>query len=616
MNFNQFVWRNTYRNKHLYLAYFLSTLVTVMAFFTFSVFAFHPALEAKNLGTAVTTGMMAASGIIYVFSFFFVMYSMDIFLQTRKKEFGTFMMQGMSPKQLKKMIFQENLVIGFFATVCGIIVGTGFSQVILTASEAMLNITLEAYFPTESILLTFVSFMILFLLISMFIQFKLPKFTLQELLKSDKFGKGEIKASSRKSLMGVLLIIIGYVIAVSVPAAMVPVVMIPVIILVIIGTKFLFDQFTIFFVQKCKGRKKLFWKKTNLLVFSDLGFRMKDNARAFFLVAIISTVGFTAIASLYNFKERSLGIFDAIPYEFSYMPYDYSGAKAQEAIDIFSTEFEQILSEHNVQAESMIFEWLKNDDFVIVSESIYNQLAKILNQDTVNVEGQSVVVALASDEKSNEKIGTSVNINQTSLSVSEKITSKVVENYHPTVIVSDTVYQELSTSFTPHIMKIWEPQNASEEQIIAIAQEFASDNNFSSKTATIRIILDIYTPILFVGLFIGVVFFVSAGSFLYFRLFSDMNIDIQKFRMISKIGLTRKELKKMISQQVGILFFTPIIVAFIHGIVALTAMNHMFSQGIQLIDLQVLGVLLLIQIIYYGVCRWFYYRKVEKEVLS
>ena len=33
------------------------------------------------------------------------------------KEFGTLMIQGMSPKQLKKMIFIENLVIGFFATI-------------------------------------------------------------------------------------------------------------------------------------------------------------------------------------------------------------------------------------------------------------------------------------------------------------------------------------------------------------------------------------------------------------------------------------------------------------------------------------------------------------------
>lgn len=113
MNFSQFVVRNTLRNKHLYLAYFLSTLFSVMVFFTFSVMAFHPSLS-ENLNDKVQTGMLGSAIIIYGFAFFFVMYSMGVFLQSRKKEFGLLMIQGMSPKQLRKMVFIENLVIGFF----------------------------------------------------------------------------------------------------------------------------------------------------------------------------------------------------------------------------------------------------------------------------------------------------------------------------------------------------------------------------------------------------------------------------------------------------------------------------------------------------------------------
>ena len=106
MNFNQFVIRNTIRNKHLYLAYFLSTMFSVMIFFTFTGFVFHPAL-ANGLNPKAQMGMTAAAIIIYGFSFLFVLYSMDVFIQSRKKEFGTLMIQGMSPKQLKKMIFIE-----------------------------------------------------------------------------------------------------------------------------------------------------------------------------------------------------------------------------------------------------------------------------------------------------------------------------------------------------------------------------------------------------------------------------------------------------------------------------------------------------------------------------
>ncbi|MDR2833380.1 MAG: ABC transporter permease, partial [Streptococcaceae bacterium] len=302
MNFNQLIWRNTIRNKQLYLAYFLSTLFAVVAFFSFAVFQMNPVLTE---GVASTSGvvlvvMNVAAKIIYIFSFFFVLYSMDVFLQTRKKEFGTFMMQGMSPKQLKQLIFQENMLIGFLATVSGIFLGFFFSQGILLLSKRLLGIELITYLPLKAIIVTFGSFMVLFLLISVFIQFKLPKFTLQDLLKSEKIGKGTIDFSILKTILGILLIGIGYIVALNVPAGMVPVVLLPVVGMVIMGTSFFFNQFTIFLVQKLKGNQRLFWKKTNLLLFSDLAFRMKDNARTFFLVSIISTVGFSAIGTLFN----------------------------------------------------------------------------------------------------------------------------------------------------------------------------------------------------------------------------------------------------------------------------------------------------------------------------
>lgn len=66
------------------MAYFLSTLFSVMVFFTFTVFAFHPALS-DGLNKNAQIGMLAAAIIIYGFAFFFVLYSMDVFIQSRKK---------------------------------------------------------------------------------------------------------------------------------------------------------------------------------------------------------------------------------------------------------------------------------------------------------------------------------------------------------------------------------------------------------------------------------------------------------------------------------------------------------------------------------------------------
>lgn len=42
---------------------------------------------------------------------------------------------------------------------------------------------------------------------------------------------------------------------------------------------------------------------------------------------------------------------------------------------------------------------------------------------------------------------------------------------------------------------------------------------------------------------VGVVFFVFTISFLYFRLFTDLDRDKSQFQMLSKLGLTKREIK-------------------------------------------------------------------------
>src|SRR5690625_4964685 len=105
MTFRQFTFNNVLRNKRLYIAYFLSSLFTVMTFFTFAIFAFHPEIASTDTQLEAIQGMAVAGGIIYVFSFFFILYSMSSFLQSRKKEFGVLMTQGMSQLQLSCMVF-------------------------------------------------------------------------------------------------------------------------------------------------------------------------------------------------------------------------------------------------------------------------------------------------------------------------------------------------------------------------------------------------------------------------------------------------------------------------------------------------------------------------------
>ncbi len=599
MNFRQFVVRNTLRNKHLYLAYFLSTLFSVMVFFTFGVMAFHPSLSG-NLNDKVQTGMLGSAIIIYGFAFFFVMYSMGVFLQSRKKEFGLLMIQGMSPKQLRKMVFIENLVIGFFATILGSLVGIGFSQIILWISRVTLGIDFGFYLPVKALALTIVSFLILFFLISFFIQFRLPKLNVQELLKAGELGKGSFKVSTIKSILAILLIGIGYAVALLTPGMGVVVVFLPVVFIVILGTNFLFNQFSVFAIEKIKKRESVFWKKTNMVVFSDLAFRMKDNARSFFLVSVISTVAFAAIGTLYGLQPIILGAVGSAPYSYA--------ATADEENTI--QKVEDSLAKEKLNADKAIFMYYNTDEDIFITESEYNKAAKLVGEETITVKDAAVQLK-SSAPFDRTALQATVQINDQEYRVSELVETDAIAVCLPTFVVPDI------QAGTPRVTEetYWVTKGGKEAQI-RVGKELEEQGLYNVQSIEYMkdSIIKSYAPILFVGIFIGIVFFVSAGSFLYFRLYSDMDSDIEKFKMIYKLGLSKKELKKMIYQQVGILFFTPIIVSFVHGAVALTAMYHMFNLGMQLAGWQVLGVFLLIQFIYYLVARIFYFRKVYKGV--
>lgn len=603
MNFNQFVVRNTLRNKHLYLAYFLSTLFTVMVFFTFATFAFHPKLNDGTLQSQAQIGMMAAAVIIFIFSFFFVWSSMDIFIQSRKKEFGTLMIQGMSPKQLKKMIFLENLVIGFFATLTGMVVGLGFSQLVLWLSKTVMNIAFGFYFPLQALALTFVAFMILFLVISVFIQFKLPKLNVQELLKADELGKGDIKASPFKSLLGVALIIAGYVMALMAPGPLVIVVFIPVVFLVILGTKFFFNQFSVFAVNGLRKRQSLFWKKTNMVVFSDLAFRMKDNARSFFLVAVISTVAFSAIGSLYSFRQLLVGVTESFAYEFVVYNSDPT------AVSQVADELQQAGFKSDPIPVTSYF----GEGYQVLKLTDYNTVAAKIGAPQLSLQEGQLIQLSADDPTSDAPALEEATIGNQTYPISDHVSQHFFLTSTATVVVPDdldlTGYQTDQRTYFLHT-------GANKAQQIQLGKKFATNENISSNEFIADMTIQAYAPVLFVGIFIGITFFVSAGSFLYFRLYSDMGTDIEKFKMIYKLGLSKKELKKMVNQQIGILFFTPIVISLLHGAIALTTMFHMFNIGMQIYGWQVLGLFLLIQVIYYLIARFFYFKKVYQEITA
>lgn len=617
MTFRQFAFNNVARNKRLYAAYFLSSMFTVMFFFTFAIFAFHPALSGDEMNLSVTQGMNIAAGIIYVFSFFFVLYSMSSFLQSRKKEFGLLMIHGMSMKQIRSMVFLENMIIGFFATLCGIAFGLVFAKAILLLAENVLIIDnkLNFYIPVHAVILTFVSFIVLFFFISLFVSYVLRSRKLIDLLKGDKKSKGEPKANLVLTVIAAVLLGGGYAIALIVEGTVVIAAMLPVIIMVIIGTYLFFTQLSVFVIRRLKNKESFSWRKTNMILFSDLSYRMKDNARTFFLVAVISTVAFSAIGTLYGFQTfLTAGINTSNPNTFTYYADDN---EEQDVAWINETLQEEHIKANKAQADLRYFE-AGNDRIMITKLSDFNRFAELIGEDTVNVkDGQVFIVkseGITSGEK-NEQQNRAIVLKSGVVLQPEKILYSKALPSSDYYIVLDKDYEKLPAPADIRSFHAWQATEG-KQNVLAAAEKLYRQlpHQVTSGEYEIYVLNQQYGPIMFVGLFIGVVFFVSAGSFLYFRLYMDVDGDKQKFMTIARMGLSEKELKKVLGRQTAILFFGPIIVALIHGAVALTALSRLFFYDLAKESAIVLGVFLAIQIIYFFIVRFFYTKQIKAAI--
>jgi len=207
------------------------------------------------------------------------------------------------------------------------------------------------------------------------------------------------------------------------------------------------------------------------------------------------------------------------------------------------------------------------------------------------------------------------------LQVARTIDTPVLTNLGPIYILSDNDHEQLpepvEMTYGNSSYHAWNPA-VGEDKAKEITEKLYSEGleiwEFSSIDYQIQRFSQAFAAVLFVGLFIGIVFFVSAGSFLYFRLYSDLDDDKQKFKSIAKMGLTSKELSKVLNRQISILFFAPIAVALVHGAVALTALQNLFSYNLVAESVTVLAVFFLIQLVYFFIVRFFYSKQIKEEI--
>ncbi|MDQ6597580.1 ABC transporter permease [Bacillus salipaludis] len=634
MTFPQFVFRNVVRNKRTYSAYFLSSALSVLIFFIYALFIFHPDIKKGVTSATAVQLMSSAEVIMYVFSFFFVLYSVSTFLKSRKREFGILMMHGMTRSQLNRMVFLENMLIGIGAIAVGIALGMVTGKLFLMIGSKMIGIApLPFYLSKRALLLTLVAFLILFFSISLFTTILVRVNKLIDLFQAGEKPKKEPKASVFLSLLSAILLIASYFLAATATMQSLLFRMLPVIGMTIIGTYFFYTQLSVFLMKRLQKQRLFFWRKTNLITISSLAYRLKDNARMFFMVTIVSTVAFCAVGTLASFNVMNKQIKAQFPAEISYLAKDDQPVH-QKHLQQIETELKARNIKYTTNKVPIKYVAISSSTdryspkkIAVVSFTDYIKITKAAGFDANEKQliGKEILEMRTAILSEAEPITYTLEQNHLKLQ-HEKITKVIVLPMQlimsQGIIVSDELFKKLrpvnTEIFTGYYTKDLGKTAGMGKNLTKNGMSFSSDKNSYSMTVSGTIYenqMNMYKMMLFVALLTGAVFFIAAGSFLYFRLYADLDYDRRQYLTIKKVGLTDQELNKIVTQQLALLFFVPIVVAFVHSAFAFMALQSFYQLSIVTEIIIVLASFLVAQLIYFFFIRYRYLQNLRKTLI-
>ncbi|HDR7000383.1 ABC transporter permease [Bacillus cereus] len=655
MTFWQFAFKNVSRNSKAYFAYFVSSAFSIMVFFSFTVYAYHPRLQSVQSFQERDPLMNLASTaqlVIVMFSFFFLLYSIGTFLNVRKQQFGILTILGISQRQLKRLLFTENMIIGILSIFIGIQGGLVFSNFFLLVTSKLTSAKgLYLYWPTEAIIVTTVTFIILFLIVSTFTPMFIRTRKTAHLIKGNKKMPAEKRPSILISLFALICLGLcyyiagypqGYVTEKNVQNGSVFFIMLSILPLVIVGTYLFFSQTFLLFIYILKKRRKFYLKQINMLWISDLVSRTRSNINVLFIVSMLSALAFTIIIGLFAANNNTkASVLERYPVPFTYTS-EGDNSLEQKHISTIETE----LTTNNFLYKKYKFTVLKDtaskEDIMLMKMSDYNAIAKQLKRPEITIDSTEVyIISRHSPELLDLVSNPFAKQNTITLGSNKKefhIKGFINKGIEPSfafphlAVVQDYVFDNMiphieTTVIYNYFVENWENAIVPTKNMLRVisgdTREFYEKHTeekapvpFFIHTATDELIYGKGNAVaqFFIWAFLGFIFFIGAASVLYFRMYNDLTTERQKYITITKLGLTESEMFRSATIQLGILFFVPYIVAGVHTLFAVKFLQSMFSFSLLKETCIVLTFFGIIEIIFFFLIRSLYINKLSQHI--
>lgn len=657
---------NIKRNKGTYIPYMITCIcciaMTYMMFFV---------TQSKDLSVQVPDSAMVTSimflgiAVIYIFSFIFLLYSNSFVMKRRQKEIGLYNILGLEKGHIMKMMAVETLITSVISIIGGIAVGILGSKLALLLLLKIMHVPAQLgfYVCVPGVAVCAVMFLPV-VIVTLFRNVHRVRLSQPiELLRSGNTGEREPKAKWLMALLGFICLGSGYYIAVTTKSPITALgLFFAAVLLVMAGTYLLFTAGSIAVLKMLRWKKSFYYKTKNFTSISGMLYRMKQNAMGLASICILSTgvlLMLSTTVSLNMGIEDSLN--DMFPYDagftFNNVTFDeVSGLREafDEAVEKekvpYKEKITQVVLDISIARNGNDMEILTRDT---AASANVEYLTIVPKEEYEKISGKTVELKpgeiLAFQENGGKG---NISLNGITYKVKEWLKEKPTYErgnnvfYKTTIVVTtedlqkiDALQKELvgknrgylTLEFGLYIEGGKEADikygNLLREDLAPLTESMKGAEDSISPWFRYSIREEHYSSfytlnggLLFLGIFLGFIFLVGAGMIIYYKQMSEGYEDKERFEIMQKVGMSRKEVKSAIRRQILMVFFLPLLMAVLHIIMAFPMISRLLGLlGMLNTELYILctaGTIAVFAVIYaaiYMCTAKSYYKIVERR---
>ncbi|MCB2358524.1 FtsX-like permease family protein [Clostridium estertheticum] len=551
------------------------------------------------------------------------------FVNRRKNEIGTYSLLGMRKGQIGKIFLYESFIIGIAAIILGILLGFIFAKLMAMILIKLMgsSLVVKMDLSLNAIMQTIGVFAILFIIIGIKNNIMIRSTKLINFFDKEREVINTKKVSLIvKGILGIILIIISYVTASS-NMFFDNLVMAPIVLIMIIPGTFLFFSSAIsVMLNLIKKNKYFYYKGNNLIAVSELSYKISSNYKILSTVAIlvatcVTALGFTVslyydinknitdnYKSSYNINAQSQKVNHDINNILSKNK-NYNKVEFDKTIDLINNDVKYILTnKKNKKAEehTIGIQIIKESDFQSIMKH-QNRTYNILknNNDSYNFRDKGV--SLFYDSMINQRI-TLLNKNM-NLTINKEYTDILLnsQSSKDLIVVKDVVFNQIKSKQNIYKLRIIDIANERKainmsiqiQNIVNKDIEFNYPYNFTSSITMHKELIESYGLMLFIGIFLSIIFLLCTGSILLIKQLSSIYDDKDRYTMLKKLGAKDKNIKKILSNQLKVMFLLPLIVGTMHSLFAIGIVQKVIPRPIVVPVIITLGVYYLGYFVYY-----------------